>query len=454
MFSMSSTFSPPKNRPPGSRLVELGTRIRRGVFSFLRSEDGRSLPAALIAITLGTVLLVPFLSFVSSRSLSTREAAGAFEEQYAADAGIEFGIWSLLEDPAIRSQADASPGTAVSVPFPETINGLTPTVTVTARPLGEWFIREPVSPDYVGSGGALAFPSGYAGGNYLYAMMGQGSSSFQQFDRSNSTDPWTEITSIPWFYYWNNSSGDLAYAYGDDIYTYFPGFVSYNPVFRHNASTSTWNSLGNTPVRPQIGSALAYGGGDQLFMLQGGGRDFWRYDIPSGDWDEMKKLQGFASAARGADLVHTGGRYLYALMGGNSQVFMRFDKNTGNKGKWERMADTPGPVGGGGSLAYFSGDHIYALQGGGSDQFWRYTISSDTWTALTPTPAGVGNGGDLTMVGPGNGYALRGGNNPDFWEFIVTPPRYDVRSQAGEVEIHARSEIIGTSHSIIFWSIE
>lgn len=454
MFSMSSTPSPSHSHPPRSSLFDLGTRIRRGVARFLRNEDGRSLPAALIAITLGTVLLVPFLSFVSSRSLSTRAAAEAFEEQYAADAGVEFGIWSLLEDPTIKTQADASPGTAVPVSFPEAINGLIPSVTVTARPIGEWFVREPVSPDYAGPGGALAFPSGYAGGNYLYAMMGLGSSDFKRYNRSSDT--WTSLNWNPWWAYYltYGSYGDIAYTSGDDIYTVYPSVLADDYLLRYNANSNSFVFLDSTQERIHQGTALEYGGGDQLFMLEGGGRDFWRYDIPSGDWDEMKKLQGFASAARGADLVHTGGRYLYALMGGNSQVFMRFDKSTGNKGKWERMADTPGPVAGGGSLAYFSGDHIYALQGGGSDQFWRYTISSDTWTSLAPTPAGVGSGGDLVMVGSGSGYALRGGNNPDFWEFIVTPPRYDVRSQAGEVEIHARSEIIGSSHRIIFWSIE
>lgn len=434
---------------------------------FRDGEAGRSLPAALIALALGSILLAPFLAFVSSRSLGTRAAAETFAEQYAADAGVEFAIWSLLNDPTVRSQADAAPGTPVTVAFPEPVNGVTPTVTVTGRPGGSWVAREPVSPDYAGPGGALAFPGGYAGGNYIYAMMGQGSTAFKRYNRSNVADPWTNTNWIPQLYYlflyWDGSYGDLAYSSGDDIYTFFPGYLSDSYLIRYDAGPNTYTLLGITPDQIQQGATLIYGGtnaqgDDLLFAFRGNGRTFWRYNIESGNWQEMKKLPGFASAELGADLVYTGGDYIYALMGGNTTDFLRFDKEQGNKGKWEKMTDLPLPsgvgVGGGGSLAYHSGDYIYALQGGGSDQFWRYTISSDTWKALDPTPAGVDSGGDLVMVGPGNGYALRGGNNPEFWEFTVTPLQYDIQSQAGSSSIRARIQLDGGSPTIMFWDIE
>ena len=73
-------------------------------------SPGRSLPAALITLAVGSLLLTPFLAFVSSRSLGTRGAAETFNEQYASDAGIEFGIWSLLNDSAFRSQVDINAG--------------------------------------------------------------------------------------------------------------------------------------------------------------------------------------------------------------------------------------------------------------------------------------------------------------------------------------------------------
>ena len=82
------------------------------------SSPGRSLPAALITVAVGSILMTPFLSFVSSRSLGTGAAGETFNEQYAADAGVEFGAWSLLNNPTFRSQVDlnigSSPGLGLS----------------------------------------------------------------------------------------------------------------------------------------------------------------------------------------------------------------------------------------------------------------------------------------------------------------------------------------------------
>ena len=443
---------PPSNRqsPSNHSTRKLHGLLRRACFfSLLRSERGRSLPAALIALAVGSLLITPFLSFVSSRSIGTRSAAETFQEQYAADAGIEFGIWALLNDPATKAQVDAAGGTPVSVPFPETINGVNPTVTLTANPSSAWVAREPVSPDNAGPGGALE----HTGGNSLYALMGDGTRTFKRYDRSN--DSWTNIITIPWYFYWNSASGDMTYAGGNDIYTFFSGYYWINPFYRHSTAGNTWHSLDYTPEEIRPGAAIVYAGGNDLYSFRGGGRTFWRYDIGSETWEEMKRLKGNASAEAGSALVYTGGDYLYALMGGGTTDFLRFDEESGQKGKWETMEDTPLPVGGGGSLTYAAGDdYIYALQGGGERGFWRYIISSDTWEILVDTPAGVGPGGDLVFVSANTGYALRGGDNPEFWEYTVSSPRYDIQSQAGSVTIQAQIELDGPSPSILFWDIE
>ncbi len=77
----------------------------------LGAEHGKSLPATLITLAVGSLLLTPFLSFVSSRSLGSGSARNAIAAQYSADAGIEFGIWSLLNDSSFRSLVDNNPGT-------------------------------------------------------------------------------------------------------------------------------------------------------------------------------------------------------------------------------------------------------------------------------------------------------------------------------------------------------
>ncbi len=62
--------------------------------------------------------MTPFLSFVSSRSLGTGAAGETFNEQYAADAGVEFGAWSVLNNPAFRSQVDLNAGVPQALSFP------------------------------------------------------------------------------------------------------------------------------------------------------------------------------------------------------------------------------------------------------------------------------------------------------------------------------------------------
>jgi hypothetical protein len=52
------------------------------------------------------------------------------------------------------------------------------------------------------------------------------------------------------------------------------------------------------------------------------------------------------------------------------------------------------------------------------------------------------------------GFALRGGDEVDFWEFEVTPPRFDIHSDAGSVSTDVRIEIDSTTTSILFWDIE
>ncbi|MDZ7843608.1 MAG: hypothetical protein U5K99_07385 [Anaerolineales bacterium] len=429
------------------RKIRVLIRKTRPPYLPVFSERGRSLPAALIALAVGSILLAPFLSFVSSRSLGSRAAAETFRAQYAADAGIEYGIWILLNDPVIRAQVDSSPGTPLSVTFPEAINGVTPTVTLTANPLGQWFVRQPTSPDYAGPGGALEF----TGGNNVYALMGNGSNTFKRYNPVS--DSWIDIITIPWLFYWNSNAGDMTFAGGNSLYTFFPGYFWLHPFYRYSTTTNSWYPLVDTPEQILPGAALVFAGGNDLYALRGGGRTFWHYDIGSNSWEDKKDLRGNTSAGQGAALVYTGGNYIYALLGGNSNDFFRFDMTSGKKGKWESLANAPGPVSGGGSLAYYSGDYIYALQGG-SRGFWRYTISSDTWAVLADTPEVVGSGGDLAFVNSSTGYALRGGGSSDFWEFSVTPPRYDITSQAGSTEIHARIELDGVNQSIVFWDIE
>jgi hypothetical protein len=402
----------------------------------LSREAGRSLPAALIALAVGSILLTPFLSFVSSRSLGGGAAEETFQAQYAADAGIEFGCWALLNRPAFRSLVDLTAGTPHSLAFPGTLNGYTPSITVTGLPLGFWYVRQS-APATIERGGALAYP----GGDRIYVLRGDNSRDFWYY--SISGDSWGSLASTP-----GNVRQGGALVYGGGNFLYALRGNNQNDFWRYNITTDNWASMQNTPANVRQGGALAYNGGNFIYAFRGNSSDFWRYNISSDSWSSRTSAPN--STGYGADLVATNSNTLYAFRGANSTAFWRYNATSDS---WTSLQDTPSRVNNGGSLTYLSGSYLYGLQGTSTD-FWRYAVTMDSWTTLAGTPASVGRGGDLIFSNPEGGFALRGGNQTDFWEFEVTPPRYDISSQAGTVTTDARLEIDGSTKRILFWDID
>lgn len=429
----------------GISLTDLRSLIRSGSKCFLsgrrpplraKSQDGKSLPATLITLAVGSLLLTPFLSFVSARALGNQAAETAITAQYAADAGIEFGIWSLLNDSGFRSQVDSNLGTPQNLSFPGSVNGYSPTLSVTGLPLGSWTIRQSV-PVTVERGGALA----YAGGDRIYVLRGNNSREFGYY--SISADSWFSLTSTPQSV---QQGGALVYGGGNYLYALRGRFS--DTFWRYDILNDTWASMANTPWFVLAGGELVWTGGNEIFAFQGLFNNFWSYSISSNSWANKASSPGWTSY--GSDLVYTGGNSIYAFSGLNQRNFWRYNISSDS---WSGLADAPGNVSDGGGLAYFSGSYIYAL-GGNSDAFWRYTIPTDSWSILTNAPASVGRGGDLIFTQATGGFALRGRNTGDFWEFEVTLPRFDIHSEAGPVTTDVRIEIDGLNTSVIFWDIE
>lgn len=88
--------------------------------------------------------------------------------------------------------------------------------------------------------------------------------------------------------------------------------------------------------------------------------------------------------------------YLFALQGGNSKQFFRYNTY---KNEWEkrRMQSTPREIGPGGALAGDETDFFYTLRGGKTKDFYRYEISRDWWERkkIASTPRAIGWGGAL-----------------------------------------------------------
>ena len=425
-----------QRRPQAGQSIKpptAGSRIQPGR---LLCEAGKSLPAALITLAVGSLLLTPFLSFVSARSLGSASSEAALDSKFSSDAGIEFAIWSLQDNPTFRTQADSNVSIPQTLGFPGNLNNYTPSITVTALPLGSWTIRQSAPAD-IDTGGSLA----YAGGNRVYSLRGDNSRDFGYYNISSDT--WHSLANAP-----GNVSRGGALVYGGGNFLYALQGGNQDGFWRYNINTKNWASMEDTPQRVRQGGELVYTGGDHIYAFRGNDDSFWRYSISSDNWTSQANAPDRVSY--GSELVFTGSGRIYAFRGNNSADFWRY---TISSDSWSSVQPAPDRVSDGGNLAYHGGSYLYALQGR-SNVFWRYTIATDSWTTLSPAPGNVGRGADLVFNTATTGFASRGGNEIDFWEFEVTPPRYDIHSQAGSVTTDTRIEINGLSVSVLFWDID
>jgi hypothetical protein len=100
----------------------------------MNGEKGQALPLAILALTIGTLLIVPFLGHAGTSILGSRVYAETIDYRTACDAGVEHAIWRLLYDNL--GDELPNPGDQIIYQLPETINGVTTTITVTANSTG------------------------------------------------------------------------------------------------------------------------------------------------------------------------------------------------------------------------------------------------------------------------------------------------------------------------------
>ncbi len=149
--------------------------------------------------------------------------------------------------------------------------------------------------------------------------------------------------------------------------------------------------------------------------------DLYRYNVPGNSWDELSPSPRVHAA--GATLTSDGADYLYALAGGDTAIFYRYDLNTDT---WQQRADLPGNVNAGGALAWANG-YAYAFRGGGSQDFCRYTPGSNSWDcALEDAPCGIYAGASLAWDDRDWIYALAGGNGIYFLRYYIPTGQWQI----------------------------
>jgi len=125
----------------------------------LSAQEGRALALTLIVLAIGCLLIPPFLAYISTNLFASYATEEGMKEQYAADAGVEYAVWKLINDRDFLELVSSSVGSPVSVEMPTSVNAIMPAVTVMGQDIphswpGRWGGQ--------GTGGA-----GWQGSSYL-----------------------------------------------------------------------------------------------------------------------------------------------------------------------------------------------------------------------------------------------------------------------------------------------
>jgi len=86
----------------------------------MNSEKGQALPLAMLALAFGTLVISPFLGHASSSLVGSRIYGQVISEQYSCDAGVEWALWRLKENPVLTTNTTYH--TSSLEPIPSEIN--------------------------------------------------------------------------------------------------------------------------------------------------------------------------------------------------------------------------------------------------------------------------------------------------------------------------------------------
>lgn len=216
----------------------------------------------------------------------------------------------------------------------------------------------------------------------------------------------------------------------------------FDPAANGGPSDPFWTELPRTPNNPNQGGALAYAtlnGTEYLYAFRGGTQDFWRLDlsdvdgqgIPKGPWISMANAPGDVKWGGSLAWDDDEGGYIYAFRGGDRSDFWRYDISDGPLGSWDTTLEpAPGDVRDGGALVYVEDDNgrsVYAMRGGSTTDFWRFDIdvNGGQWALdlgdnpPAPIDQPVGRGGALASDGLGLIYALRGNDTKEIYRYVI-----------------------------------
>lgn len=239
----------------------------------------------------------------------------------------------------------------------------------------------------------------------IYAAKGNNSLEWWEYDPSLSgtaTYPWTQKADIPsGAKSVKEGAGAVAVQLGDTNWIYLLKGSGTQEFYRYNTATDIWETKTVAPLgisgKPyKNGSALAVDEATPnalIWALKGSLNEMFVYDIATDVWTQKATLPFIGSSGKkkkakdGAGLAYHGG-FVYALKGGNSNEFWKYEADSD---RWTQLSDVPAGSGknvkGGGAIVYVaSKTALYVTKGNNTPDFFRYGLAADFAGGSTAAP--------------------------------------------------------------------
>jgi len=140
----------------------------RKLLRLVNDSTAQALPLALVALALGSLLVSPFLVNASVNLLASRQIDSSIRDYYSADAGVEWALWRLKNDPTLTTSTSYTE--APLQPTPAAINGFNfPKTEVRYVPAAG--MAESITPDWQNGAGAKCYPFTSSEAGSIFAMV-------------------------------------------------------------------------------------------------------------------------------------------------------------------------------------------------------------------------------------------------------------------------------------------
>lgn len=275
-------------------------------------------------------------------------------------------------------------------------------------------------------------------GGKLYVFRGSSTTVFYSYDIALAS--W-EIPTQGLFGGLFRGTDYRSFGYGADIVkgdgnNFYITRGAYDNLFiRYDYTTGVVEDLSSPQGGFYLGGALVYDSvNNKIYAtFNSAYNHFYQYDIATDTWTDMSSDVPPYTVGAGASMTFDGSRYIYLIPGNGSTGLARYDTQGDSGSRWATRAVSPGTFSYGAEIRYKNG-YIYALRGGNTLPFYRYDVSANTWSdpAVADLPAGVTiyNDGFLVDSGSNTLYACRGGNQVQCYSYSIDTNTWTVETSA------------------------